>query len=121
MLICMAKNNSEASSVKLPSFDTARVCEFDKLRDVCEVEQGLAVDITDALRTGVVRDVNSNLDYNGIDDPGRIIGRVSDRFDAIEASRVIKKYRRASVPDVPVSGAAEAPASAGGSAPSGDA
>lgn len=121
MLICMAKKYSKDSSVKLPSFYTARVCEFDKLRDVCEVEQGLAVDITDALRTGVVRDVNSNLDYNGIDEPGRIIGRVSDKFDAIEASRVIKKYRKAPVSAIPASGAADAPAPAGGSSSSGDA
>lgn len=103
--------------MKLPSFDIARVCGFDKLRDVCEVEQGLAVDITDALRTGVVRDVNSNLDYNGIDEPGRIIGRVSDKFDAIEASRVIKRYRKAPASELPLSGAPAAPAAAGGSEP----
>lgn len=67
-------------------------CVFDELRDIQEVESGLAVDIDDMLRTGVVQDSPVTEPDNGIEDPSAIIGRVSDVFDAIEAQRVIKKY-----------------------------
>lgn len=69
-----------------------QVCEFDPLRDVREVEQGLAVDISDMLRTGVVHDAGGELDNNGIDDPTQIIGRVTDEFSAIDAQRAIRKF-----------------------------
>lgn len=59
---------------------------FDKI-----VEQGLAINISDALATGVVRD-GEEIPDNGIDDPDNVIGRCEDVFDAIEAHRAIKKY-----------------------------
>lgn len=68
---------------------------FDPKRDIAEVESGLATDITDALKTGVVRGEATESDYNGIDDPGKIIGRVNDIFDAIGATRAIRKYGKA--------------------------
>lgn len=67
---------------------------FNPLRDIKQVESGLAVDITDALNTGVVKDTTYVEDYNGIQEPAAIVGRISDRFDAIEASRVVHKYGR---------------------------
>lgn len=66
--------------------------EFDPLRDVQEVESGLAVDITEMLQTGIVHDAGESLDNNGIDDPNNIIGLVRDPFAAIDAQRAIKKY-----------------------------
>lgn len=66
--------------------------EFDPLRDVKEVESGLAVDITEMLQTGIVHDAGESLDNNGIDDPNNIIGLVRDPFAAIDAQRAIKKY-----------------------------
>lgn len=67
-------------------------CVFNPLRDVQEVEQHLAVDIDDMLRTGIVKDAGDALDNNGIDDPSNIIGIVRDAFAAIDAQRAIKKY-----------------------------
>lgn len=67
-------------------------CKFDPLRDIKEVEQGLAVNLTDALRTGIVHETGENLSDNGIDDPGRVIGVIRDKFDAIDAARAIRKY-----------------------------
>lgn len=69
-----------------------RVCKFDKVRDFQEVEDGIVISLSDALKTGVVKDANIVLDSNGIDDPEAVLGRVNDRFDAIEAARAIRKY-----------------------------
>lgn len=66
--------------------------KYDPLRDSCEVVSGLAVDVTDMLRTGVVRDASGDLSNNGIDDPMNIIGLVRDAFAAIDAQRAIRKY-----------------------------
>lgn len=90
-----------------------RVCEFNPQRDIHEVEQGLAVDINEALRTGVVKDNEYNLNYNNISEPSGIVGRITNTFDAIEAQRVIKKYgKKAKVETVVTAGAGETPASA---------
>lgn len=93
-----------------------RVCEFNPKRDIAEVEQGLAVDINEALRTGVVKDAEYAQTYNGIDEPSKIVGRISDVFDAIEANRVVKKYgKKAKVDTVAPAGAGEAPIGVSGS------
>lgn len=65
---------------------------FNPKRDMEEVKDGLAVDITDMMQTGVVKDAGESLDNNGIDDPTNIIGLVRDNFAAVDASRAIKKY-----------------------------
>lgn len=65
---------------------------FNEKRDIQKVVSGLAVDLTDALQTGIVRDSGQETDSNGIDDPSRIIGRVENIFDAIESQRAIRKY-----------------------------
>lgn len=67
-------------------------CLFDEKRDIKRVVDGLQVDITDALSTGVVRDTTDVSDYNNIDNPNSVLGRVENVFDAIEAERAIKKY-----------------------------
>lgn len=71
---------------------------FDPLRDVQEVESGLAVDVTEMLQTGIVRDAGESLDNNGIDDPNNIIGLVRDPFAAIDAQRAIKKFGKKNKP-----------------------
>lgn len=65
---------------------------FDSRRDVEEVKSGLAVDVTDMLKTGVVRDSSGDMSNNGIDDPANVIGLVRDEFAAIDAQRAIRKY-----------------------------
>lgn len=91
------------------------VCAFNKERDIQEVVSGLAVDITDALETGIVKDTAYMEDNNGISEPEQILGRISDPFDAIEASRAIRKYGKKAEPAVvaslePTSAAAATPA-----------
>lgn len=71
-----------------------RSCKFDPKRDFQEVENGLSMSLTDALKTGVVKESAGTLETNGIDDPEAVLGRVRDRFDAIEAERAIRKYGR---------------------------
>lgn len=74
----------------------AQELKYDSLRDVAEVVDGLAVDVDEMLRTGVVKDSSATLDNNSIDDPNQIIGRVTDEFSAIDAARAIRKYGKKS-------------------------
>lgn len=84
-----------------------RVCKFDATKDFQQVEQGLVYSLSDALKTGVVKESGISLDTNGIDDPEAVLGRVSDRFDAIEAQRAIRKYGKKAA--VQTEGASQAP------------
>lgn len=86
---CSVSSTELLERLSKPSF------AFDPLRDIAEVVSGLSTDLTDALKTGVVRGDGSDEAYNHIDDPGAIVGRVNDVFDAIEASRAIRKYGKA--------------------------
>lgn len=79
-----------------------RSCKFNELKDYQKVESGLVVDLTETLKTGIVKESNSILESNGIEDPESIVGMVRDRFDAIEADRAIRKYgKKAEVPVTP--------------------
>lgn len=71
-------------------------CVYNALSDAQEVVQGLGVNIDDMLRTGIVKDCGETLDNNGIDEPSKIIGRIRDVFDAMDAARAIKKYGKKS-------------------------
>lgn len=77
-----------------------QLCEFNEYRDVQEVVSGLAVDINDMLQTGVIKDSTYQEDNNGISEPQQVLGRISDTFDAIEASRAIRKYGKNAAPAV---------------------
>lgn len=91
----------------------AQICEFDPLVDVAETVQGVAVDITDMMKTGVIKDSSESLDNNGIEDPNQIIGLVRDEFAAIDAARAIRKYgKRQKAQQKVVEAAAEAAAPA---------
>lgn len=91
-----------------------RICKFNPKTDYKKVESGLSISLSDALRTGVVKEGVSTLESNGIDDPEAVLGRVSDRFDAVEAERAIRKYGKKASVDAPLS---EPPKPAGASAP----
>ena len=86
----MEKNN-ELKVVKVSGW-LPQECSYNPNVDIKEVESGLAVNISDALDTGVIKDSTYTEQYNSIDDPDQIIGKVRDKFDAIEASRIIRKY-----------------------------
>lgn len=79
-----------------------RSCKFDKRRDFQKVESGLVVDLSETLKTGIVKESNGVLESNGIEDPESIVGMVRDRFDVIEADRAIRKYgKKADIPTTP--------------------
>lgn len=115
-------NNKKSSEIdkNLSNLDNlamySQVVEYNPLRDVKEVEDGLAVDIDDALKTGIVKDDGTNLDNNGIDDPNAVIGLVRDEFAAIDAQRILRKYGKDKAKSASEKAAAEA-ASAGAPAP----
>lgn len=75
-----------------------RCCRFDEKKDFQKVESGLAISLSESLRTGVVKESDVILDTNGIDDPETIVGTVRNRFDAIEAERAIRKYGKKAKP-----------------------
>lgn len=91
-----------------------RSCKFDPSKDFVKVESGLVVSLSEALKTGVVKDSGVSLDTNGIDDPESVLGRVKDRFDAIEASRAIRKYGKKADISSSVEGAPVVSGSSGG-------
>lgn len=93
------------------------ICEYDSQRDVKKVESGLAVNISDALTTGVVKDSPYLENYNGISEPSAIIGRVADKFDAIEASRIVKKYGKKADISSSIDASTPAPSAPAPSAP----
>lgn len=65
---------------------------FNRCCDVCPVVGGLVIDINEALRTGIVKDTGMEVEYNGIEDPTLIRGRVDNVFDAIgERNSVVHK------------------------------
>lgn len=90
----MAKDKSVKSVEREIPF--CQVIAFNPLVDAKEVESGLAVNIDDMMKTGIVKDASSNLDNNGIDDPNAVIGMVRDEFAAIDAQRALKKYAKES-------------------------
>jgi len=68
------------------------VCKYNPSTDIAEVVDGLAVNIDDMLRTGIVKEGSENLDSNGIESPDKIVGRIRDVFDAMDAARAVKKF-----------------------------
>lgn len=66
-----------------------QICRFNKDRDLKEVVPGLTPNLKIAMKEHVVLDTGISPEYNNIDDPANIVGRVRDVFDAIEAQRSI--------------------------------
>lgn len=61
-------------------------CEYNKEKDVCEVDQIGFVNLREAWETHTV-DGNLNVDelnFNEIDDPASIMGKPSNVFDAMQ-------------------------------------
>lgn len=69
---------------------------YNPSRDNEIVYPGLSIDLDAALRSGIVKDLGTEVEYNGIDDPKMIRKRVSDTFEAIDErnSVVHKELRR---------------------------
>lgn len=66
-----------------------QICNFDKVRDIQEHVPSLATDLNKAIETNTVQDTGVVADFNSIEEPNAITGRVSDAFEAIDAQRAI--------------------------------
>lgn len=64
-------------------------CNFDPRRDVCRTVPGLATDLAAAVENGVVLDTGIDAQYNNVEDPANIRGRVRDAFSAIDQQRAV--------------------------------
>lgn len=88
------------------------VCNYCKDRDVQPVAEGLATDLKLAIETGVVADTGIVPEYNHIEDPMNIHGRVNDVFEAIEAQKQILANGKVTQPSSGTASAAAASAAA---------
>lgn len=67
-------------------------CSYNALHDNSFVYPNLCIDLDAALRSGVILDTGTEVEYNGITDPSLVRGRVSDVFEAInERNSVVNK------------------------------
>lgn len=66
-----------------------QICCFDVVHDIQEHVPSLATDLNKAIETNTVQDTGVVADFNSIEEPNAITGRVSDAFEAIDAQRAI--------------------------------
>lgn len=67
-------------------------CPFDPVRDLHPVDQFGFIDLKTALDSSVVPSQmpESDTDYNGIDDPQKILGKPRDIFEAIDTQNAVE-------------------------------
>ena len=70
-------------------------CTFNKQTDIQPVAEGLSTDLKLAIETGVIADTGIMPEYNHIDDPCNIHGKIGDAFDAIEAQKKLLSSAKA--------------------------
>lgn len=66
-----------------------QTCLFDQKKDLCRAIPGLSTDLAAAVENGVVLDTGIDAQYNNVDDPANIRGRVRDAFAAIDQQRAV--------------------------------
>lgn len=89
-----------------------QICNFDKVRDIQEHVPSLATDLNKAIESNTVQDTGVVADFNSIEEPNAITGRVSDAFEAIDAQRAILAAGRAAKEKADAAAAASAAAAA---------
>lgn len=64
-------------------------CPFDPVRDIAPVEQFGFIELKSALAESVVPSQmpESDSDYNGIDEPEKVLGKPRDIFEAMDAQK----------------------------------
>lgn len=69
------------------------VCKFNPEQDIHEVDQFGFIDLVECMANGEVPSTiaDSEDQYNGIEDPGEILGKPSDVFEAYRMSDYIKR------------------------------
>lgn len=68
-------------------------CPFDPVRDIAPVEQFGFIELKDALANSIVPSQmsESETDYNGIDEPDKILGKPRDIFEAMDAQKAAEQ------------------------------
>lgn len=68
-------------------------CPFDPVRDLAPVEQFGFIELKDALANSIVPSQmpESETDYNGIDEPDKVLGKPRDIFEAIDAQKAAEQ------------------------------
>ena len=89
-----------------------QICTFDKVRDIQEHVPSLATDLNKAIETNTVQDTGVVADFNSIEEPSAITGRIADAFEAIEAQRAILAAGKAAKAKADAASAAAAAAAA---------
>lgn len=73
-------------------------CPFDPVRDLAPVEQFGFIELKDALANSIVPSQmpESDTDYNGIEEPEKVIGKPRDVFEAIDAQKAAEQIASSS-------------------------
>lgn len=68
-------------------------CPFDPVRDIAPVDQFGFIELKDALANSIVPSQmpDSESDYNGIDEPDKVIGKPRDIFEALDAQKAAEQ------------------------------
>ena len=68
-------------------------CKYDEVKDISPVDQFGFIDLAECLLNGEVPAsvADSEDQYNGIEDPGEILGKPADVFDAYKMGDYIKR------------------------------
>lgn len=66
---------------------------FDPVRDIAPVDQFGFIELKDALAQSVVPSQlpDSDSDYNGIDEPDKVLGKPRDIFEAMDAQKAAEQ------------------------------
>lgn len=72
---------------------------FDPVRDIAPVDQFGFIDLKTALAESVVPSQmpESDADYNGIDEPDKVLGKPRDIFEAIDAQKAAEQLASSEV------------------------
>lgn len=68
-------------------------CRYDPVRDIAPVEQFGFIELRSALAESIVPSQmpDSETDYNGIDEPDKVLGKPHDIFEAIDAQKAAEQ------------------------------
>lgn len=68
-------------------------CPYNPVRDLAPVEQFGFIELKDALANSIVPSQmpESETDYNGIDEPDKVLGKPRDIFEAMDAQKAAEQ------------------------------
>lgn len=68
-------------------------CPYNPVRDLAPVEQFGFIELKDALANSIVPSQmpESDTDYNGIDEPDKVLGKPHDIFEAMDAQKAAEQ------------------------------